>query len=114
MKTILCIALFMMTTITFAQETNKNNINQAPKTADVLKGDESKKVEAHYVKLGDIKGESTAESNKSKEVKSNDSKEAKAIYVKLGDIKGESKPSSTTRKRVEVLKSNKQGDPDKK
>lgn len=88
MKTILCIALFMMTTITFAQESKNTRTNSQSKSIP---------------------------NNQQTDLKDNKDKTARTGFVKLGDIKGESKPNkSTARRRVVVLKSNKQGNPNKK
>lgn len=109
MKTKLFIALFLISTITFAQlkkqDTTSNNITS----------------KAHFIRFDDVKGESNNASTK-------------AHYIKIDGIKGETKESTTkrtikidsiekptpetknynnTRRRIEVLKSNKQGDPDK-
>tara|TARA_R110002049_G_scaffold309289_2_gene520241 strand:- start:20564 stop:20827 length:264 start_codon:yes stop_codon:yes gene_type:complete len=86
MKTILSIALFMMTTIIFAQEEKNSETSEQSQPVSSEQNDT---------------------------LKDNKDKTARTGYVKFGDIKGESEPKATTRKRVVVLKSNKQGDPNK-
>ena len=107
MKTILSIALLMITTITFAQETE----NQNSKSIGGIKTNKSINAEASYMKIGDIKGESTRQSSNNNNLTATESKKARSGYMKIGDIQGE---SNDKRRRVEVLKSNKQGDPNKK
>jgi hypothetical protein len=87
MKSILFFALFMMTTITFAQEKKNTNTNEQSQPIPSKQNDT---------------------------LKDNKDKTARAGYMKMGDIQGETKPEATTRRRVEVLKSNKQDDPNKK
>lgn len=106
MKTILSIALFMITTITFAQETE----NQNSKSIGGIKTNKSINAEASYMKIGDIKGESTRQSSNNNSI-GTEPKKARSGYMKIGEIQGE---SNDKRRRVEVLKSNKQGDPNKK
>ncbi len=107
MKTILSIALLMITTIAFAQETE----NQNSKSIGDIKNNKSINAEASYLKIGDIKGESTRQSSNSNSVIRTEPKKVRSGYMKIGDIKGE---STARRRRVEILKSNKQGDPNKK
>lgn len=86
MKTILSIALFMMTTIIFAQEKKNSEANGQSQPLPSEQNDTFKGSKDEMARPG---------------------------YMKLGDIKGESKSKATTRKRVVVLKSNKQGDSNK-
>lgn len=97
----------MITSITFAQKKNQIKSNNQ----------NTKKVNA-YMKIDDIKGESTDKSRKANYIikiadiqgESKD-KSSKRVtpFMKIGEIQGESQRSSktTTRRRVVVAKSNK-------
>lgn len=90
MKTLFFTSLLMISTVIFSQSKKEQIISP------------NKPSKAVFVKLGDIKGESTTNQHKKRTIK----------------IGGTEKPyarvsNTNNRRRVELLKSNKQGDPNK-
>jgi len=117
MKTKLTIVLLFISTILFAQQNNeKSNEKVKSKIKKITNGINIKK--AVFVKIGDIKGESTTKSknktNKRGELLKNTNKKSNARYYNKRKFNEELlEQRKTKRRRVEVLKSNKTGDPNK-
>jgi len=114
MKTTLIITLFLITSISFAQAKESKELKKqvAFKTKTIKKKEQKAAV---YLKFDDIKGEATTTS-KTKNVK-------KPVRIQSNSkrwwVNKKMKENTLTtnankkRRRVEVLKSNKQGDPNK-
>jgi len=114
MKTTLIITLFLITSISFAQAKESKELKKqvAFKTKTIKKKEQKAAV---YLKFDDVKGEVTTASIK--RVITNPIR--KKTNSKRWWVNKKMKESSLTtntskkRRRVEVLKSNKQGDPNK-
>ncbi|WP_298265005.1 hypothetical protein [uncultured Lutibacter sp.] len=114
MKTTLIITLFLITSISFAQVKEKNELKKqvAFKTKTIKK---KERKAFGYIKFDDVKGEVTSTSIKRviiNPIRKNPNLKRWWVNKKMK----ESSLTTTTskkRRRVEVLKSNKQGDPNK-